>query len=201
MGIEKKSVFLSLAKNEKEEFIINEFVFSDENFAKEIVLKHFFKKYDKEFTKEAKKYISELDFLEKDRKSLIVEAIEMHELEKYNFSIPVLLMNVEGLLLENTTEFIRSNGILKKYYNLQDEPVHKHFIYTSVLSYEKHIKIGFESKTYEELPNLNRNTILHGRNIYYGTKENSITTILLILLIIYLKKDKREGYEQNGEET
>lgn len=144
------------------------------------------------------------------RKHIIEDALDAHISGKYTLSIPVLLTQVEGILSEITGASAGSAGkllelVMKKgytddnVYNPLEDDILLALSIDPFLFNKKRIpnefftteKIGewMNSQGIETIP-LNRNAILHGIQINYNTKINSLRVFFLLDSIYWVASEK-----------
>lgn len=132
-----------------------------------------------------------------ERKSIIEEAFTAHLERKYNLSVPIFLIQAEGLFIEQIQAELYKNKkkVMSRFRGSHD-------IYSSMIdSFADFIQLI--SKSYGPSKNvppliLNRHIILHGRSVDYGTIENSIKGILLIEYVLNMIKLINEGKASQG---
>lgn len=140
-----------------------------------------------------------------NRLNIIALAIQAHEKEEYVLSIPTLLAQADGMFSELIDKTFYSNKksdledirrrLLKRLakknhphntsslgYLLIKQLKEKSIIHEDFDEFEKNKKDSFNKNP------LNRNYILHGKDLLYGTKANSLRTISLIGLLADCKK-------------
>ena len=116
----------------------------------------------------------------KKRQQIILDAVGAHHQKKYNLSVPVFLAQLEGLL--------RDYGNLDRTANI------KSTIPTEIwgdklldfMKIDSHYFRDYISEIFKGNPEdgrFNRNSILHGWDLSYGTEEQSLILFLLIIEI------------------
>ncbi|MCM3635296.1 hypothetical protein [Paenibacillus camelliae] len=130
-----------------------------------------------------------------NRKSIFQDIIKAHELELYNVSIPTTIAQIEGVIAQGFNHSGMMGSKLMKEYMTKllsdkdnysfDEAV-KAFYFEIVLGNFEH------GKPIDSF--LNRNAILHGGDVSYGTIENSLKSILLLDYVL----EKITEYRQAG---
>jgi hypothetical protein len=132
-----------------------------------------------------------INFFQKEfpkRYSILEKAFEAHKKGDFELSIPVFLSQIEGLFFDLTNKEIFSKGktkenTAKKW--LEERDGHDVDFRLSILEpLRKNENISASFKESENFPNaLNRNKILHGRDLSYSTEINSYKAISLLLFI------------------
>lgn len=118
-----------------------------------------------------------------ERITLLEEAVSLHSEGKYHSSIAFTFSQIGGLVLDYTGRHREEIA----FYNLIDDiSFHSEVQMRSASSIESFIKKIYGSKSVQELENtdLNRNSIMHGRDLSYGTEWNSICTLLLLEYVL-----------------
>lgn len=173
-----------LIKNDEHEIIEND-------------IQQYIKNHTSNFKHQAKKHFP-------DRFKILSSAFEAHENQKYELSIPVLLAQADGMFEEliGTTFYSNKEKQLKKIKRrlLEKLAENGHPTSTTSLSYLLLKQFEEESLLHENFSEiekrknnnpsfnpLNRNTILHGRDIDYANEANSLRTIALIGLLCNCK--------------
>ena len=116
------------------------------------------------------------------RKYIVEEAFTAHKNGRYNSSVPLFLIQAEGIY--NTwcgVDKLKPSKV-KKYFKNSIE------IYSTIINdfdvFINSIYRSYGLKDYVPPSTLNRHLILHGRSIDYGTLENSIKSILFVQYIL-----------------
>jgi len=160
-------------------------------------IQQYIKEHLSTFKHQCEKYFPE-------RYKIMKSAFEAHEEEKYELSIPVFLAQADGIFEEliGTTFYSNDEKKLKKINRnlLERLAENGHPTSTTSLSYLLLKQLQEESLLHENFseiekrenhdPNLNplnRNTVLHGRDINYASEANSLRTIALIGLLCNCK--------------
>lgn len=140
-----------------------------------------------------KKLNTIINFFQKEfckRYSILEKAFDAHKKGDFELSIPVFLSQIDGLFFDLTTKGIFSKGggrykdnTAKKW--LEEREGHDANFRLSILEpLRKNENITASFKDSENFPNaLNRNKILHGRDLNYSTEINSYKAISLLFLI------------------
>jgi len=134
-----------------------------------------------------------INFFQKEfpKRYLILEkAFKAHKKGDFELSIPVFLSQIEGLFFDLTNKEIFSKGRGKRKENtakewLEEREGHDVNLILSILEpLRKNENISANIKDSENFPNaLNRNKILHGRDLNYSIEINSYKSISLLLFI------------------
>jgi len=156
-------------------------------------LQKYIKDHQKSFKLQAERYFPK-------RFKILSSAFDAHDNEQYELSIPVFLAQADGMFVEliETTFYSNDKDILRKTKaNLLEKLAKnghpkstnslgylllKQFAEKSLL-HESFEEIEKRKNNDPELNPLNRNTILHGRDIEYANEANSLRTIALIGLL------------------
>lgn len=112
-----------------------------------------------------------------NRKHILKDAFEAHEQGKYNLSIPVFIIQADGIFKElcHKNLFVSKQNAINKYLNENDIVGWDKIFFTS-LNKRSPLDAHVEEET--EIPN--RHYILHGNALEYGTKINSLKGISLL---------------------
>lgn len=189
----------------KENEVILENIISYEEQQKEEILKHanngWF--YDMNFTTFESKKFDDKFFMEHfennieyickslvdsypKRAKIIEKAIKSHKIGDYELSIPVLLIQIDGIYKEETqTEYFIKLG--KKKVKIEENIVkkiknnNKDIMNILISLFNSSLPISYSENLRKEKGinsfDLNRHAILHGESTDYGTKINSLKTI------------------------
>ena len=134
------------------------------------------------------RYRSGLDDIESSLRStfpnrvdILGDAFEAHRQEKYNLSVPLLLIQADGVWLDRCSRNLFSGGVnsavddlVNKVPDITIREVARALLYKEwplVLS-SKDRSIGFSE--------LNRHQIIHGEVTDYGTEENSLKAVAFL---------------------
>lgn len=149
-------------------------------------------------------FVKELDVLVEEvcgyfpeRQSIIMDAVEAHKQGKYTLSIPVFFAQTDGFCYDvNRCFFERSNHSHEDV--MQDQRKNLSIVTDAKALHQKREIVGLESfffsvigtlpkvalnKTGRQIENytgFNRNTVLHGEDIHYGTEINSLKAFSLM---------------------
>lgn len=120
------------------------------------------------------------------REKIIRAAFKAHKNGDYELSIPVILTQIDGIGFETLGHsfFKRKNEIPKSTKFVEDqivESLHKALLYP--LTQDLEISRAW-SDTEVDFDLLNRPMILHGRNVVYGTRLNSLKVISFINYVV-----------------
>jgi hypothetical protein len=122
-----------------------------------------------------------------NRKKILISAIDGHLNGYYELTVPTLLAQIEGILVESIL-------LLDEIEENEQIPYHKqkNFLTThilndnSTLSYDKQIEAIYKKKILDRFTPgqeirsfLSRHAILHGADTNYGTRLNSLKSILI----------------------
>lgn len=125
------------------------------------------------------------------RMHIIKSAIEAHKDQKYDLSIPVLFAQLEGIVRENLHDKKRAT---MSYQNMRDyiSDVRngKKDVESLINYFKSNLHEGFQEGK-ELNSDLSRHAILHGYDVAYGNKVNSLKLIIIFDIIqseISLKK-------------
>ncbi|KUP30297.1 hypothetical protein AU385_17955 [Bacillus halotolerans] len=152
-----------------------------------------FKYYDHFRVKYLLKSWSNIDWL-KRRVPLLEEAVFAHNNDLFFLSIPIFLSQLEGAIADGTGHVGKMN------FSLVKDKLKSILVNQKLFKYDKEIEEfyietvlnGFEHN--QNIPVFSRHAILHGGDIEYGTKENSLKAIILFDYII--KKIEKESRGQ-----
>ena len=164
-----------------------------------IMMDYIIKEFEEKEISEVKKEVDELitDYYEENkiiniakswrknkelnnRIHILNSVIEAHIEEKYNLSIPAILPQIEGVIAESFCHEGRMYGKkLKNYIDLLLEDNYVNSFDESINSYIKRVVLVSFEHGKPINSNLSRHAILHGADIKYGTKINSLKAILL----------------------
>lgn len=119
------------------------------------------------------------EFLHK-RIGILEDIIDAHLQGKYNLSIPAILPQIEGVIADVNYHKGRMQGKqLKKYMNKRLKDAEDFYYSGAFKNYLTDIVYAqFEHGEKVESP-LSRNAILHGADVFYGNKKNSLNAILM----------------------
>ncbi|WP_053401505.1 hypothetical protein [Priestia koreensis] len=120
----------------------------------------------------------------KNRIGILRNVIRCHNLGMYEASIPTLMPQLEGLVAESFQHIGRMGGpklleFLKELFkpNPNEQDV-ENYHQAAYLYYQTQVLTGFEhGKSLDS--EIGRNAILHGGDVEYGTRANSLKLILL----------------------
>jgi hypothetical protein len=137
-------------------------------------------------------------------RSLIIEkAIQAHQKGDYELSTPVFLIQAEGIFHDLTTKDIFSKGKGKKkentaanWYDSKHQSTYDvRLAILESLKFNSNLSANFSQAT--DFPNcLNRNLILHGRDLSYNSELNSSKAISLLLFVSTVVKDVESNSSQ-----
>lgn len=159
--------------------IYNDIILSNQQ-KKKLITKTIIHYYDQEVLDKILNYWKEKLLLTK-RAKILTDAINAHKLGKYNLSVPILISQLEGVL---------ANGFYHK--GQLHEPGYKCYLKEvmtiSTNPYFDNIAIDFFINVlminFQHGKNIlslsSRHAILHGADVKYGSKENSLKMILLL---------------------
>lgn len=122
----------------------------------------------------------------KKRVHILEDVIWAHNQGKYTLSIPSILPQIEGIIIEGTEEkgYVKQNKIpelAEKLITQGDSHDFRHYFFLTII--ESLIKANFEWGNPEE--NFGRSPVLHGFFTNYDNREYSLK---LILLFDYIQK-------------
>jgi hypothetical protein len=125
------------------------------------------------------------------RISILEEAIEAHINGRYFVSVPTFLTQIEGVLSDSSWSE-KGRSLQDKYLTSLDEILDRSDYYGQEYT-KKAIMELFRKKIIhqwfhgDKVPfELNRHAILHGGDVNYGSRKNSLKTILLLNLLVEL---------------
>ena len=126
------------------------------------------------------------------RNNIISAAFKAHRNGDYELSIPVLLTQIDGIGFETLGHsfFKRKDGIPKTTKFVEErigESLYKGLLYP--LAEDLEISRAWD-ETEVDFDLLNRPMILHGRNVVYGTKLNSLKVISFINYVVQALGEK-----------
>lgn len=126
------------------------------------------------------------------RNDIISAAFKAHRNGDYELSIPVLLTQIDGIGFETLGHslFKRKDGIPKTTKFVEErigESLYKGLLYP--LAEDLEISRAWD-ETEVDFDLLNRPMILHGRNVVYGTKLNSLKVISFINYVVQALEKK-----------
>lgn len=120
----------------------------------------------------------------KRRYHIIKSALEAHQRHEYFLSVPVLFAQLEGIVRENlhvNKEIDMSNSDMIKY--LKSIDVDEKIIEKMIKYFRRSLYVRF--KEGEKLKSdLGRNAILHGYDVSYGNKINSLKLIFIFETVL-----------------
>ena len=131
-----------------------------------------------------------------NREHILKEAFEAHEQGKYNLSIPIFIIQADGIFKEITSTNFFIKGKRKSIDNFIRENNSSGFSKAFLESLKKITPINISTNektkilnrpnisTNEKTKILNRHFILHGNSLKYGTKINSLKSISLLNFIV-----------------
>ena len=134
------------------------------------------------------RYRSRLDGIESrlrstypNRADILGEAFEAHRQEKYNLSVPLLLMQADGVWWDRLSRNLFSGGVNSAVDDLVDKvPDSTIRELVRALSY-KQLPLVMSSKDRGiGFSELNRHQIIHGEVTDYGTAENSLKAVAFL---------------------
>ncbi|RXT14874.1 hypothetical protein [Ammoniphilus sp. CFH 90114] len=116
---------------------------------------------------------------------ILMEAIEAHNTEKYYTSIPTLLPQIEGIIVEQFkhTGWLKQDKLKDYAQSLLSKKSSFSFDDTIQLFFFNFVLSSFHHGQVLDSP-LSRHAILHGADTNYGTELNSLRCILLIDYLI-----------------
>ena len=125
------------------------------------------------------------------RSSIISAALKAHRNGDYELSIPVLLTQIDGISFETLGHsfFKRKGGVLKITKFVEErigESLYKGLLYP--LAEDLEISRSWDD-TEVDFDLLNRHMILHGRNVVYGTRLNSLKVISFINYVVQVLEE------------
>ncbi len=126
------------------------------------------------------------------RHSIISAAFKAHRNGDYELSIPVLLTQIDGIGFETLGHsfFKRKDGIPKTTKFVEErigESLYKGLLYP--LAEDLEISRSWDD-TEVDFDLLNRHMILHGRNVVYGTRLNSLKVISFMNYVVQALEKK-----------
>jgi hypothetical protein len=125
-----------------------------------------------------------------NRADILGDAFEAHRQEKYNLSVPLLLMQADGVWWDRLSRNVFSGGFT----NAVDDLVGKVPDSTirelvRALSY-KQLPLVMTSKNRDiGFSELNRHQIIHGEVTDYGTEENSLKAVSFLNFCAFVLSD------------
>ena len=134
------------------------------------------------------RYRSRLDDIESNLRStfphradILGDAFEAHRQEKYNLSVPLLLIQADGIWRDRLSRNVFHGGIASAVKDLvnkvPDETLRE---FARGLSY-KRIPLALSEKDRgPEFSELNRHQVLHGEVTEYGTEKNSLKAVAFL---------------------
>jgi hypothetical protein len=139
----------------------------------------------------------------KPRISVLAPAIEAHVRGQYELSIPVLMAQIDSILIENLkdTQWVtqkREEEWITTACENDGTAVGRLAASVFVKAYYQEFDIRQST-----VPDLSRNAILHGIDLGYATDVNSLKMILLLDCTIYISNEerRREAGTHNVLET
>lgn len=134
---------------------------------------------------------------------ILEKAFYAHEKGDFELSIPVFLAQIEGLFYDITDKEIFSKGRGRKKDNTAKEwmdskdSTHIDFRLSILEPLKQNENIAANFKESKDFPNaLNRNRILHGRDLNYSNETNSFKAISLLLFIGTIVFDFENDYQK-----
>ncbi|MBN8193949.1 hypothetical protein JI667_17505 [Bacillus sp. NTK074B] len=125
-----------------------------------------------------------------NRIRILCEVIQGHILGFYNLSVPTMLSQIEGIIVEGFNHVGHMTVKVQKQYIADllsctdigsfDKTINEYFLNTILVSFEH----GSEIKS-----DLSRHAILHGADTNFGTKINSLKCILVFDYLLYNHKE------------
>ncbi len=116
-----------------------------------------------------------------NRKFILYDAFQAHRDEQYNLSIPVLLIQADGMWWDKFSSSIFIQGdrknTVKDQFSKAQEHLYDHLFQLLEIPLPLWISRSSREATFNEL---NRHQILHGETVSYGTEQNSLKVISLI---------------------
>jgi hypothetical protein len=124
------------------------------------------------------------------RSEILRQGIESHNERRYFASVCTLLPQIEGTLGE---ELKRAPNPQNDAGSLFDET---HLSKAARVFYVRLARGSFSWSPEEEVPDLSRNAILHGRDTAYGTRQHSLKVILMLDAVLAIIQERRSGQRQ-----
>lgn len=158
----------------------------------EVIDSSIIEKYDDEYMDEIINEWTKYDFLI-NRINLFKDAIYAHKIEKYSLSIPLLLSQLEGTVSEFFN--VKGKSQIKSYKRYVEDILEKN----QITHDKKILKAYFMNFILEnfvygnEIPKFSRHAILHGADINFATKVNSINLIITLNIIFECIDDIKES--------
>ncbi len=122
-----------------------------------------------------------------NREHILEDAFKAHKQGKYNLSVPIFLIQIDGIFKEITCgeNFFMNNNKNKinKFINENDIDGFSKIFFNSLKQ-----KASIDNHVNEETKIPNRHYILHGNALKYGTKRNSLKGISLLNYIVELSQ-------------
>lgn len=135
-----------------------------------------------------------------NRYKILSSAIDAHRRSEYELSIPIILIQVDGICKEMTDNylFMRPKGIKKPetalYVDQKIEEIAKDTMTAALLTPLETISplIKNSRERDSSFNKMNRHTIMHGDSLDYNTRINSYKSISLLNYIIQIFKDVKD---------
>lgn len=158
----------------------------------------------KYYTEYLDHFFSDLSKNHPQRERIFNQIHEAHKNEKYYISIPCILSQIDGICFDYTSKkyFIKNNKdkqfkylpeVADEFSNISSS-IAEAFV-APILT--QNPMISHESKLNDYPVHLNRNIIMHGIDIEYGTLKNSLKCLSLLFYIsdmLALLNEKNNGY-------
>ncbi|MBI4745014.1 MAG: hypothetical protein HY786_00345 [Deltaproteobacteria bacterium] len=133
-----------------------------------------------EYIKEAYENII-TNLIVNNRKHIIVDAFDAHLNGKYYLSVPIFLIQAEGIYNDCMgVDRLKANNVKKRFKNCPE-------IYESMIDpFNEFIQFLYKGYSIKKNPPslLSRHIIIHGNSVDYGTPENSIKAILFVEYVL-----------------
>lgn len=169
------------------------------------IVEGFYRRNNHEMLKHAVASWSDIEFYS-PRMHIFKDALDAHISGKWTLTIPTLLPHIEGI----AGEILRSNGlhikkeiaifdggaktvpssVFRNFPELEETSI-KYIVISSFLDYLErtlYISSSFENSKIRILAKLNRHAILHGYQINYATRLNSLRCFLALDSLSWLKE-------------
>lgn len=126
----------------------------------------------------------------------ISESLKCHNEENYNLSIPIMLIQADGITLDIfRNHLFRNQAGRKEKIKIVDEDI-MDTLCLFPLKIDSSISATEKMRAKKDFHKFNRHEILHGEDLDYGNRENSYRCIMLLKYLIdvnnYINKQHQE---------
>lgn len=115
------------------------------------------------------------------RSRIVIEALECHKEEKFHASTILFLSQADGICNGQLFTTKKEKESLKKYLAKTESGSFNNILFEMITN-QSAIDTGYSKKNNFE-DSLNRHSVVHGLDLHFGTKINSLKALSLLLFV------------------